>query len=213
MQTLFTKALATSVAVAGLGLLAAPQAQAAIFFGSFALSGASMLQPGSDTPTVNPSPITPTIETTFCDNGTGAFAGTCDGSDPGSFVSITGLDKFVTTGPSTYSLSGFTITFNEGSGVVPGTVLPLTITVNPSDYGRTGGAQGSNIFSFPDLLTAVDDQGNTYTGSFSIGNAGGSSTYQMNFTTDNVPEPLTMLGASAAVAFGAAFKRRNANKG
>ncbi|MEB3160380.1 MAG: PEP-CTERM sorting domain-containing protein [Synechocystis sp.] len=205
MQTLFTKALATSVAVAGLGLLAAPQANAAIF-GSFALSGPSTLVPGQgvDGPPVS----TPTIIESFCDNGTGAFAPGCNGS---ANTTISGFGPFTQVSGSIYSIPSFTITFN--SGVIPPSVLPYTVTVDPGTLGRTGGTQSSNFFTFPNSLTAIGSDGTTFQGTVSIGNAGGSSTFQMNFASDNVPEPLTMLGASAAVAFGAAFKRRSANKG
>jgi len=39
---------------------------------------------------------------------------------------------------------------------------------------------------------------------------GNGDTITLQFTQTEVPEPLTMLGASAAIAFGAAFKRRKA---
>ena len=211
MQTLLSKALVASVAVAGIGLVAAPQAQAAIF-GSFALSGASTLVPGNG---VNgPAQSVPTILTTFCDSGTGAFNGACDGSDPGTNVTVSGFGPFDQTGdPAVYDIPSFDIIFNAGSGLIPGSLLPYTVTVDPGTLGRTGGTQSSNFFTFPSSLTATGSDGTLYQGTVSIGNAGGSSTFQMNFTSSNVPEPLTMMGASAAVAIGAAFKRRKANKG
>jgi len=207
MQTLLTKALATSVAVAGLGLVAVPQAQAA-FFGSFGISGDSTLTPGFGAG--NPSPITFNVLSSFCDSSTGGFTGACGGAP----VTISGFPQnFVYNAvDDNYSLGAFSITF--GPGVV-GATNPLTVNVDPGTYFRIGSDNpgGQSIIVSNPFLTGSDIDGNTYGGAFTINFSGGASTYSMSFTTDNVPEPLTMLGASAAIAFGAAFKRRNANKG
>jgi hypothetical protein len=46
-------------------------------------------------------------------------------------------------------------------------------------------------------------------GAFSIDGLSGASTTTITNFDAPVPEPLTLLGASAAVGFGAAFKRRS----
>lgn len=205
MQTLLTKSLVVS-AVAGLCLIATPQAQAS---SGFRLSGpqgsVSLDPPNNEIASTPPASINVTFP--------GPFQLT---ELSGNFASITGavieapLTFTLIAGyfPDRYSLSSFNITFTgAGNGIT-------TLIVAPnSNYDRLGHSESSMIMSDSDvLLEAVDNNNLAYTGSFeAIDSTTDNGVFSLTFTA--VPEPLTMMGASAAIAFGAAFKRRSANKG
>jgi hypothetical protein len=109
-----------------------------------------------------------------------------------------------------YSLPSFEITFTgASSGITTLTVFgPNTLDGN---YERLGNSGSSSIISDV-LLEALDNNGLAYTGNFSIiDSTNDNGLFSLTFTA--VPEPLTLMGASAAIAFGAAFKRRQGNKG
>ncbi|MFN9175405.1 MAG: PEP-CTERM sorting domain-containing protein [Synechocystis sp.] len=61
--------------------------------------------------------------------------------------------------------------------------------------------------SFPEASLTLGVNGLFYGTTVSGGSFTSEGTI-FSFTPTPVPEPLTLLGASAAVAFGAAFKRR-----
>jgi len=91
-------------------------------------------------------------------------------------------------------------------------VVPFTVTNNPQASFRTGvaGTFGTVQFTFEgDGLAAGIRFGKGAVNFTSIT----PDTFGATGFIQAVPEPMTMLGASAAVAFGAAFKRRQAKKG
>ena len=92
-------------------------------------------------------------------------------------------------GFSTYSRDA---SFN----LVPG------LGVRDSDLNGTVWSPDQNWIATGQTLASIGLNPGTYTVTDAV--SGESITYQV------VPEPLTMLGAGAAVAFGAAFKRRKA---
>lgn len=206
MQTLLSKALVASVTVAGFGLVAAPQAQAALF-GGFGLTGTVNLFPPASPP-VTPATVTGTFGAQFLDQASGPFVGS-------TLVSTTNPIVFTFAGTegnfNLYTLTAFEVNLSGVDGFAGG----YTLTAMPvaGEYVRVANGLASSIVSVVSL-DAEDNQGNMYSGSISLNETlSADGTFAISFTSTDVPEPLTMLGASAAVAFGAAFKRRNANKG
>ena len=203
MQTLLTKVLITTVTVAGLGVVTASQAQALDGFNlSGIMSAVSLTPPDNSVPPVPPPIVTAVFSgtPTFSNLG-GNFASVTDAVIPDLVFSLEteGLPDF-------YSLPSFDITFT-GAG---GGITTLTVFAS-SNYGRTGETNCSTISNYLKLgLQARDNNGLDYVGDVAV-NEGFLSMFNISFTA--VPEPLTILGASTAVAFGAAFKRRKANKG
>ncbi len=192
MQTLLSKALVASVTVAGLALVAAPQAQAAVLAGSsFSFSG-------------DLSTTLPANEATALTNNVDATSLSFNGSTDYVFDPLT--FTFTEDGVPFFTMNPFTFT------VVGGTSDGTEISFGAVDYVKVTTGQ-TTFFSPIEALAGVDGDGVLYTGSISFTQSGtpASASYSGSFSA--VPEPLTMLGASAAIAFGAAFKRRNANKG
>ena len=62
-------------------------------------------------------------------------------------------------------------------------------------------------FGYADMLGGPSS-GNLYFPTASSGNVGSATLIGEWALATSVPEPLTLMGASAAVAFGAAFKRK-----
>lgn len=205
MQTLLSKALVTSVTIAGLGLVVTPQAHAAIL-GGFGVNGTVNLTPAVSPP-LAPATVTADFLQSFLDATSGPFVGATLVSltpDPVTFT------RTATTPFTLYQLNPFAINLSS----VPGFASGYTLSVIPTSdsFIRVSNSISSSISNVI-TLAAVDNQGNGYSGSFALNDtASGDGTFSLSFTSHNVPEPLTILGASAAVAFGAAFKRRNANK-
>jgi hypothetical protein len=193
MQTLLSKAFVASVTVASLGLLAAPQANAAV------IAGSSLSFSGQSSTTLPGNTATPLDFTV--DNATLSFAGATSYTfNPGSFT-------FTPDGPPFFTSNAFDFT------VIGGTSNGKVISFAIGDYIKISG--GTTFFSPVAQLTGTDTDGVNYTGAifFTQSSTQGQASASYSGSFQAVPEPLTMLGASAAVAFGAAFKRRNANKG
>ncbi|MFN9176195.1 MAG: PEP-CTERM sorting domain-containing protein [Synechocystis sp.] len=207
MQTLLSKALVATVTIASVGLIAAPQAQAVII-GGFGINGTVNLTPA--TGTTAPTTISGNILSSFLDQKTSAFDGASLGSptfNPNPFT----FARTATDPLGLYRLNAFSIKLTGVDGFAGDFILSVTPADN--SFFRLGNSVSSSVANFIDVA-ATDNQGNGYFGSFSLSDTATSTgVFSLSFTSDDVPEPLTMLGASAAVAFGAAFKRRNANKG
>lgn len=207
MQTLLSKALVATVTIASVGLVAAPQAQAVII-GGFGINGTVNITPA--TGATAPTTITGNIATSFLDQATDAFDGASLGSptfNPNPFT----FTRTATTPIALYRLNAFSIKLTGVDGFAGDFIL--SVTPEDNAFFRIGNSVSSSVANFVDVA-ATDNQGNGYFGSFSLNDtATATGTFSLSFTSDDVPEPLTMLGASAAVAFGAAFKHRNANKG
>ena len=215
MPTLLTKSLAAS-AVAGLCLVAAPQAQA---LNSFTLNGAfgavSLDPPNSPAPNTPPASIEATFIPFIPANFPNFFQLTGLNGD------FSGLTLAAIQGPLTftqevggafarYSLQSFDITFTgAGSGI---TTLKVSGSTEPDGNFEHNSTAFNSTLTSDVLLEAFDNNGLAYTGSFSLmDSTSNDGMFSLTFTA--VPEPLTLMGASAAIAFGAAFKRRRANKG
>ncbi|MEB3174466.1 MAG: PEP-CTERM sorting domain-containing protein [Cyanobacteriota bacterium] len=89
--------------------------------------------------------------------------------------------------------------------------VPVAVLNNPQATFRSGGAQTFSTIQFD--LGAFSVGGKDFTGGALIFNSNTPTTFGGTGFVTPIPEPMTMLGASAAVAFGAAFKRRQAKKG
>ncbi|MFN9176194.1 MAG: PEP-CTERM sorting domain-containing protein [Synechocystis sp.] len=208
MQTFLSKTIVATVTIASAGLVAAPQAQAFVL-GGFGISGTVNLTPTTAPPNA-PTSITGDILSQFVDSTSGAFTpvasdGSVTAPNPFTFVRTTSMPFAL------YQLEPFTINLTGVAGFPGG----FTLAVNsvPDSFIRVGNSVSSSVNNVISL-TATDNEGNTYFGSFGLNDTlSNTGTFSLSFTSDDVPEPLTMLGASAAIAFGAAFKRRNANKG
>ena len=224
MQTLLTKALATSVAVAGLGLLAAPQAKALsfdqatlpAFFGGGTLSTTGFTATGFSS--TIPAVVSGPFSNVTLQQGSDAIVSLVVNLSPAAQAPLITLP---TTFSYSYTLNSLTQAFTLASANLNPSQASTTVALLTKEIYDFNPANGGTL-----LATATFDQNGTIGTSnpvvFSSGltslfivdtlqlTAGGvaslTNTYQ-------VPEPLTMLGASAAIAFGAAFKRRNANKG
>lgn len=211
MQTLLSKALVASVTVAGLGLAVAPQADAFVL-GGFGVNGTVNLTPPTAPPAA-PFTISANFVTAFLDATSGPFASV----DPTTFSTANlvpdpvTFTRTATTPFALYQLNPFSINLTGVPGFAGG--YTLSVTPTSDSFIRVANSISSSVSNVI-TLTAVDNGGNTYSGSFALNDTASSDgTFSLSFTSDDVPEPLTMLGASAAVAFGAAFKRRKATKG
>jgi len=200
MKNLLPKVLVTSVALAGLGLAVAPEVHA---LNSFTLTGGVSLNPPNGM--VAPAEIGVTfLGTPLLSAPSGAFTGLTSAAIQTPLTFTLQTPGF----PALYSLPSFDITFTGAGGITTLTVFgPNT---PEGDYARIGNDFGSTIANLV-TLQAKDNNQLAYTGQFMINDStGGNSVFSLKFTA--VPEPLTMLGASTAIAFGAAFKRRQAKK-
>ena len=190
MKSLLTKSLAVST-VAGLGLIAAPAVNAATFTGTF-------------------------NDVTFSDGG--GLSGTFTYEPEGVYTDVvitTTAGADVTTGadfsggvtPATFNLSSP----GPNSGTVfstntPGSTFSDYRAINLTFQGDIGVAGTYNIAPFASNENLFNPAG----GQFRFISGGTITTVE---NVDPIPEPLTMLGASAAVAFGAAFKKRQNKNG
>jgi hypothetical protein len=126
------------------------------------------------------------------------------------------------TSPGQTILANFTLPGSQGDANFDYTFTPataFTFLQNTKywlyvDISSGSGGSGSIIWraSSPSVPpTGVASYGNylfSNNGGANFSNSSVLNSFQINATP--VPEPLTLLGASAAVAFGAAFKRRKA---
>jgi hypothetical protein len=218
MQTLLSKSFVASVAVAGLGLLAAPQAQAASFAdaGDFFLPGGpitiedglwkasgensaplGLFAPLNDWTVSIISPTASTVDLTVSRGIAGVVL------PPATFQTWYQLESVnpIVQAFASWDLNGAgatgTLTKEIYSDAfftnLVGTATVTTVNGNTISTGAT--FAGLNTLYIKDIINTQSGNLSSYTNSYAV------------------PEPLTMLGASAAIAFGAAFKRRNANKG
>ncbi|MFM1841400.1 MAG: hypothetical protein RLZZ490_131 [Cyanobacteriota bacterium] len=77
----------------------------------------------------------------------------------------------------------------------------------PAGYLSGNSLSGTASFTGSFATLGIDAANGPYTWNLSNG-----ETITMQFDSTEVPEPLTLFGASAAIAFGAGFKRRKSGK-
>jgi hypothetical protein len=210
MQSLLNKALFASVTLAGFGLMAAPQAQAATFdtltFDAFFAGGT--LTTNNFSATGVSSTVSRPASNVFLEEFSSVSAALAASTAPTleigtwtmayNFTSLNGTgiatSSFIASpaGTTNATLEKYIYTDSTKStllGIASTTQNNQTSDTTPLIFGPL------TNFYVEDVVTISNG-----------GIAGISNSY-------DVPEPLTMLGASAAIALGAAFKRRQANKG
>ena len=144
------------------------------------------------------------------------YRGYLDDGGSGAFISISGLSNWLTTlGDVSYTITvimasadNATNGFAEPSLLDPSSNVleQFDVSASVSYNGEPSSAVGtgtSAAYSFDTVF--VDGLPRNGAGASTRGSIAG-----VLITSQPVPEPLTLLGASAAVAFGAAFKRRKA---
>ncbi|ACK64257.1 protein of unknown function DUF1555 [Rippkaea orientalis PCC 8801] len=142
----------------------------------------------------------------------GSGAGEVEGTT-GTFVSYIDTDAFLSNITLSFVSSSGGVTYYSATAVnpfvtltnnTPTTTDDIIFTVNNPFTIQDFGALG---FVFPEFTGTFSDFSGNILGTGTVtfnGRANGS--YSATITA--VPEPLTMLGAGAAVAFGGAFKRK-----
>lgn len=104
---------------------------------------------------------------------------------------------------------------NFGSQTIDGVTSALTFNLFPGQFQRNEIGVGELVFSEPGLVGEFIFDGVAVAEGFlsaSEVNFFGDDSGSYEVTLQVVPEPITMLGAGAAVAFGGAFKRKLGKK-
>ncbi len=122
----------------------------------------------------------------------------------GASVTVSDVALTLVSGPSSYDGSAVNPLIDFGGG--------LTFEVeNPFAVTRFGTGTSAVAATFPGFKGKFILDGDVVGGGFlSANQILGNGSFSL--TVRAVPEPLTMLGAGAAVAFGASFKRKLAQK-
>ena len=214
MQSLLSKAFFASVTLSGLSLMAMPQAQAATMATIPDFAGGAVLDsvviPGYSALGADYSPtdnalynvFDARISTNAGVNGIEDLFLTMQDTDANTAINI----------PGTYTVS-YTVNARQGwafenallslniSGVgTPGSTS--TKMIYDTEGGTLLGSAGLNT------LIEFDKQSSLFVVD-TINLGSGETLFSYTNRFEAVPEPLTMLGASAAIAFGAAFKRKS----
>jgi hypothetical protein len=121
----------------------------------------------------------------------------------GSFDSY--LSSSIVNYPSLGVSSIVTVADTTSGGLLSPTYLSgfTELLLVPAGYTSGASLSGSASFTGSFLSLGIDTANGPYVWTLSNG-----ETLTMQFGATAVPEPLTLLGASAAIAFGAGFKRR-----
>lgn len=171
------------------------------------ITGVVNIVGSADLDRFNVAPLTDTVEfldETVISPSTGTFAAYIGNSVAISDVAIaailsTPLDTTDYTGTATNPFIDF------GGGLTFEIDNPLSVIRNRSSAGVV-------IVSFPEFTGKFKQSGEVVgSGFFSVNQMRGEDG-SFSMTVQAVPEPLTMLGAGAAAAFGAGFKRKLAQK-
>jgi hypothetical protein len=122
---------------------------------------------------------------------------TCDDASPFSTCNTDPVTPFI----------------NFGEQTIDGTTDALTFNLDASQFISWEFLSMGQTSAFPAITGQFMFNGATLaTGNFSGGYAGDASTYQMTLTTQEVPEPLTIMGTGLALGFGGLFQRKSASK-
>ncbi|MGK7940916.1 MAG: PEP-CTERM sorting domain-containing protein [Crocosphaera sp.] len=178
---------------------------------SLSLSGGAEINESEDTTSGFPTTTTVLFGQVEVDQATGSFV---DVEQPPvitiadlelSFASVIDADSAEYSNPSVVPFINF------GTQTIDGVTSALTFDLNPGTFVRNEFGFGELVLSDPGITGTFMFDGNIVGQGFLSASevsflTSDSGSYQL--TLQVVPEPLTMLGAGAAIAFGGAFKRK-----
>lgn len=155
----------------------------------------------------NPSPETTTLGFTSYEVG-----GSGDFSNLSESIEIKTLD--LTKDGSSYSYNQTTSWINFGEQDLGNGLQQLTFDLDAGSLTRVYLGKNSLMAATMEGITGQFMYGGETIGSgfFSASQSGTSSTYQITLKTEEVPEPLSILGTVTALGFGAMLKKKHSAK-
>lgn len=215
MKTLQSLLIGTTLAATTITAttLAPSAAQAMNLNGSISFTGTPVFG--------NPKAVNPT-STSFGVTGAQVLQSTGD-FEKGSFdspvptfetLNLTRIDSSIDGEKANYSYGQTTSFIDFGMQDLGSGLKQLTFDLNAGQLTRGTASNGATSFAFDTDLTGKFNYGGSTvaTGFFTASQVFESTSFQMSIEAKEVPEPLTILGTSVALGFGAIFKKRAANR-
>ncbi len=195
--------------------LAPSAAQAMSLNGSIGFTG----NPVFGNPTaVNPTSTSLGFKDAQVTESSGDFANGNYGSTAFETLSLTRIDSSIDGEKANYSYGETTSFIDFGMQDLGSGLKQLTFDLNAGQITRTTGNNGKVSYAFDYQLKGRFNYGGSTvaTGFFSASRVSvprvfESQSFQITLETEEVPEPLTILGTGVALGFGAIFKKRAAN--
>ncbi|MGB3509526.1 MAG: PEP-CTERM sorting domain-containing protein [Microcoleaceae cyanobacterium] len=189
--------------------LAPSAAQAMSLNGSISLTGTPVF---GNPKAVNPTNTSLDVTSAKVLQSTGDFANGSFGSLAPTFetLSLTRIDSSIDGEKANYSYGQTTSFIDFGMQDLGDGLKQLTFDLNAGKLTKGTGYNGAMSYAFDTKLTGKFNYGGSSfaTGFLSASRVFESTSFQITLEAKEVPEPLTILGTTVALGFGAMFKKR-----